>query len=70
MEGEPCYGQNLTGPIALVIGGEGEGISRLSKEKCDFLTRIPMLGQINSLNAGVAAAVLMFEVVRQRTTGR
>ncbi|NLM40331.1 MAG: 23S rRNA (guanosine(2251)-2'-O)-methyltransferase RlmB, partial [Firmicutes bacterium] len=42
----------------------------LSKEKCDFLTRIPMLGQINSLNAGVAAAVLMFEVVRQRTTGR
>lgn len=68
MSGEVCYGQNLTGPIALVIGGEGEGLSRLVKEKCDFLTRIPMLGQINSLNAGVAGALLMFEVVRQRTS--
>lgn len=70
MYGEPCYSQNLKGPIALVIGSEGEGLSRLVKENCDFLTRIPMLGQINSLNAGVAAAVLMFEVVRQRTLDR
>lgn len=70
MDGEPCYSQNLKGPIALVIGSEGEGLSRLVKENCDFLTRIPMLGQINSLNAGVAAAVLMFEVVRQRTLDR
>lgn len=70
MDGESCYSQNLKGPIALVIGSEGEGLSRLVKENCDFLTRIPMLGQINSLNAGVAAAVLMFEVVRQRTLDR
>lgn len=70
MDGEPCYSQNLKGPVALVIGSEGEGLSRLVKENCDFLTRIPMLGQINSLNAGVAAAVLMFEVVRQRTLDR
>jgi len=67
MDGELCYEQDLTGPIALVVGGEGEGLSRLVKEKCDFLARIPMLGQINSLNAGVAGALLMFEVVRQRT---
>ncbi len=67
MDGELCYEQDLTGPIALVIGAEGEGLSRLVKEKCDFLTRIPMLGQISSLNAGVAGALLMFEVVRQRT---
>lgn len=69
MAGEACYTQNLTGPITLVIGGEGPGLSRLVKEKCDFLSSIPMRGQINSLNASVAAALLMFEVVRQRSKG-
>ncbi|MFH1429837.1 MAG: 23S rRNA (guanosine(2251)-2'-O)-methyltransferase RlmB [Candidatus Margulisiibacteriota bacterium] len=54
------------GPIALVIGSEGNGISRLVKENCDFLVRIPMYGEISSLNASVAAAILMYETVRQR----
>ena len=60
------FESDLKGSIALVIGSEGEGIGRLVKEKCDFLVKVPMKGQIASLNAGVAAAVLMFEVVRQR----
>jgi len=60
------YRTNLKGPLALVIGSEGEGISRLVKEKCDFLVEIPMYGNINSLNASVAAAVLMYEISRQR----
>lgn len=64
--GASMYKTDLTGAIALVIGSEGEGISRLVKEKCDFLTEIPMFGDINSLNASVAAAVLMYEIVRQR----
>jgi 23S rRNA (guanosine2251-2'-O)-methyltransferase len=64
--GAPCFKQDLTGPIALVIGGEGFGLSRLVREKCDFLSAIPMRGQINSLNASVAASLLMLEVVRQR----
>lgn len=67
MAGDACYSQNLTGPIALVIGGEGQGLSRLVKEHCDFLASIPMRGEVNSLNASVAAALLMFEVVKQRT---
>jgi 23S rRNA (guanosine2251-2'-O)-methyltransferase len=67
MEGDPCFLQDLTGPIALVIGGEGSGLSRLVKEKCDFLSAVPMRGAINSLNASVAAALLMYEVVRQRS---
>lgn len=67
MEGESVYGKaDLTGPLALVIGSEGSGISRLVKEKCDFLVSIPMYGSINSLNASVAAGVLMLEVARQR----
>lgn len=66
MNGEVMYKQNLTGPIGIVIGNEGEGVSRLVKEKCDFVCRIPMKGDIDSLNASVAAGVLMFEVVRQR----
>ncbi|MBE7021842.1 MAG: 23S rRNA (guanosine(2251)-2'-O)-methyltransferase RlmB [Ruminococcaceae bacterium] len=67
MAGEKSlYDWDLTGPIALVIGSEGKGISRLLKEKCDFLLKIPMLGEIESLNASVAAAVMMYEVVRQR----
>lgn len=69
MGGEVCYEQDLRGPIALVIGGEGRGLSRLVKEKCDFLSSIPMQGQINSLNAAVAGALLMFEIVRQRVHG-
>ncbi|MCR4718297.1 MAG: 23S rRNA (guanosine(2251)-2'-O)-methyltransferase RlmB [Firmicutes bacterium] len=65
-DGELMYKTDLTGAIALVIGSEGEGISRLVKEKCDFLCRIPMYGDINSLNASVAAGVMMYEIVRQR----
>ena len=66
MDGEEMYKSNLTGAIALVIGSEGEGISRLVREKCDFLVKIPMSGDINSLNASAAAAVLMYEIKRQR----
>lgn len=64
--GETMYKTDLKGSMALVIGSEGEGISRLVKEKCDFLVEIPMFGDVNSLNASVAAAVLMYEIVRQR----
>lgn len=66
MGGEVMYKQNLTGPIGLVIGAEGEGVSRLVKEKCDFVASIPMKGDIDSLNASVAAGVLAYEIVRQR----
>ena len=66
MDGEVMYDANLTGPIGLVIGSEGEGVSRLVKEKCDFIVSIPMKGQIDSLNASVAAGVLCYEIVRQR----
>lgn len=66
MDGEVMYRQNLTGPIGLVIGNEGEGVSRLVKEHCDFVTSIPMKGDIDSLNASVAAGVLAYEIVRQR----
>ena len=67
MEGESVYGKvDLTGPLAIVIGSEGSGISRLVKDNCDFLVSIPMCGQINSLNASVAAGVLMLEAARQR----
>ena len=68
MDGEVYYQKDLTGSIALVIGNEGKGISRLVKEKCDFSVAIPMSGKINSLNAGNAAAILMYEVRRQRGT--
>jgi 23S rRNA (guanosine2251-2'-O)-methyltransferase len=57
---------DMTGPMALVIGSEGEGMGRLVSEKCDFLVSIPMFGKVNSLNASAAAAVVMFEAVRQR----
>ena len=66
MDGGVMYGKNLKGPIGLVIGSEGDGVSRLVKEKCDFVTKIPMFGDIDSLNASVAAGVLAYEVVRQR----
>ena len=69
MDGEVMYKQNLTGPIGLVIGAEGEGVSRLVKEKCDFTASIPMKGDIDSLNASVAAGVLAYEIVRQRMAG-
>ena len=66
MGGESMYKLNLTGPIGLVIGNEGEGVSRLVKETCDFVASIPMKGDIDSLNASVAAGVLACEIVRQR----
>lgn len=55
-------------PLAVVIGSEGEGMSRLVKEKCDFLVHLPMVGHVNSLNASVAAALLMYEVYRKRNS--
>ena len=61
---------SLDGPITLVIGGEEKGLGRLVKEKCDMLVKLPMLGRVNSLNASVAAALLMYEVVRQRAGGK
>ena len=66
MGGTRMYDLNLTGPIGLVIGNEGEGVGRLVKEKCDMVASIPMKGDIDSLNASVAAGVLAFEIVRQR----
>ncbi len=66
MSGEVMYRQNLKGPIGMVIGNEGNGVSRLVKEKCDFTAAIPMKGDIDSLNASVAAVVLAWEIVRQR----
>ncbi len=66
MEGTQMYRLDLKGPIGLVIGSEGSGVSRLVKEKCDFAASIPMQGNIDSLNASVAAGVLAYEIVRQR----
>ncbi len=67
MEGErSLYDSDLTGPLAVVMGGEGKGLSRLTKEKCDFLVKIPMKGRISSLNASVATGVMLYEVLRQR----
>lgn len=66
MGGDDCFDAALDGAIALVIGSEGDGVSRLVREKCDFVVSIPMYGKISSLNASVAASLLMYEVVRQR----
>ena len=66
MGGEVMYNLDLKGPIGLVIGNEGDGVSRLVKEKCDFVASIPMKGNIDSLNASVATGVLAYEIVRQR----
>lgn len=66
MDGQDMHKADLTGALAIVIGSEGDGIGRLVKEKCDFTVSIPMNGQINSLNASVAAGVLMYEAFRQR----
>ena len=69
MDGTTMYDLDLRGPIGLVIGNEGEGVSRLVREKCDFIASIPMKGDIDSLNASVAAGVLAYEIVRQRLVG-
>ena len=66
MDGTIMYDLDLKGPIGLVIGNEGEGVSKLVKENCDFIASIPMKGDIDSLNASVAAGVLSYEIVRQR----
>ncbi|MGM9972643.1 MAG: 23S rRNA (guanosine(2251)-2'-O)-methyltransferase RlmB [Clostridiaceae bacterium] len=66
MEGESCITADLSGAVALVIGSEGKGISKLTKEKCDKLIKIPMVGEINSLNASVAAGIIMYEVMKTR----
>lgn len=70
MEGPMMYEVDMKGPVALVIGGEGAGVARLIREKCDFTASIPMKGHVDSLNASVAAGVLAYEAVRQRTAPR
>ena len=70
MGGESMYQLNLTGPIGLIVGNEGEGVSRLVREVCDFTASIPMKGDIDSLNASVAAGVLAYEIVRQRMNAK
>ncbi len=67
MDGEEMYGLNLTGPIGLVVGNEGKGVSRLVRENCDYIAAIPMKGDIDSLNVSVATGVLAYEIVRQRS---
>lgn len=69
MKGKPMYQLDLRGPIGVVIGSEGAGVSRLVKEKCDFSASIPMFGDIDSLNASVAMGILSYEIVRQRLQG-
>ena len=70
MDGDVMYRVNMTGPIGLVIGNEGNGVSRLVKEACDMTASIPMKGDVDSLNASVAMGVLAYEIVRQRTNGK
>lgn len=69
MDGDSMYKTDLKGALGIVVGSEGSGVSRLVKEKCDFIISIPMFGEINSLNASVAAGVVMYEAVRQRNNG-
>lgn len=69
MDGDLMYDLNLTGPIGLVIGNEGSGVTRLVREKCDMTASIPMKGQIDSLNASVACGILGYEIVRRRMKG-
>lgn len=66
MDGTPYYGIDFDGAVALVIGGEGKGVSRLVKEKCDFTISLPLKGKITSLNASVAAGILMYQIARKR----
>ena len=71
MDGEKAYYEaDLTGPLVLVVGSEGRGMSRLTKEACDFIVSMPMVGHINSLNASVAGSILMYESMRQRLAKR
>ena len=70
MAEEPYTNKDLTGPLALVVGAEGKGLSRLVKEKCDYIVSIPMMGKIQSLNASNAASVLLYEIRRQRDEGK
>lgn len=70
MNGELYTQTSFDGAVALVIGSEGFGMSRLIREKCDFLVKLPMMGKITSLNASVAAGIFMYEIVRQRTNNR
>lgn len=66
MDGDIMYNVSLTGPIGLVIGNEGSGVTRLVKEKCDYIVSVPMMGNVDSLNASVATGILAYEIVRQR----
>ena len=66
MDGQPWCSTDMGGPIGIVVGAEGSGVSRLTKEHCDFVVSLPMNGQVNSLNASVAAAIVIYEAVRQR----
>jgi 23S rRNA (guanosine2251-2'-O)-methyltransferase len=67
MDGESyCFENNFSGPVALIVGSEGKGISKLTKEKCDVLVKIPMKGNITSLNASVAAGIIMYEILKQK----
>jgi 23S rRNA (guanosine2251-2'-O)-methyltransferase len=66
MDGQTFYEQNLTGPIGLVIGSEGFGISRLVKKNCDYIVKMPMVGNVTSLNASVAGSILLYEIFKQR----
>ena len=68
MDGQYVYNTELTGPVALVIGSEGQGVSRLLRELCDIAVSLPMRGKITSLNASVAAGAMLYEIVRQRNT--
>lgn len=69
MDGSPCYETDMSGGAAIVLGGEGSGISRLVKEKCDFTVTIPLYGSVNSMNVSAAAAVILSEAARQRHNG-
>lgn len=70
LHGEYMHKQDLTGPLAIVVGSEGKGLGKLVRESCDYVVSIPMQGKINSLNASVATGVLLYEVYRQRNAGR
>lgn len=70
MDGDEMYGISLKGDIALVVGGEGTGVKRLTKELCDGVVKIPMFGKVNSLNASVSAGIVLYEAVRQRLNSR
>ena len=66
MDGKPYYQTDLTGAIAIIVGSEGQGVGRLIKERCDFVVSIPMHGKANSLNASVAAGIILFEIAKNR----